>query len=92
MRALPLRDGPVRFRFHRMDKIGKLDRILYKKDRRVVADQVKDALVGIKLGGKTADVAHRIGGASAALNGGKTDEYRRFFLRVAEESRFGDVA
>ncbi|STV91247.1 Uncharacterised protein [Klebsiella michiganensis] len=76
----------MRLGFDRVDEIRELDRVLNKKDRRVVADQVKDALVGIKLGGKAADVAHRIGGACAALNGGKPDEDRRFFLRIAEES------
>ncbi len=52
-----------------MNKIREFERILDKKDRRIVADQVENPFVGIKLGGKTADVADRIGGACAALNG-----------------------
>ncbi len=60
MGALSLRDRPVRLRLHRVDEIGKLVRVLDKKDRRIVADQIEDTLFGIELCGEAANITHGI--------------------------------
>ena len=90
--ALPLRHGAVRFGLHGVDEVRKFQRVLDKEDRRIVAHEVENPLVGIELGGESADIAHRIGGAGAALYGREADKYRRFLRRVGEKIGFGDVA
>ncbi len=69
MRALPLRYCAMGFRFHGMHEIGKFQRILNKEDGRVIADQVKNALISIELGGKATNIAHSVSGTRATLNG-----------------------
>ena len=44
-------------------------RILDKEDWRVIANEVKNTLFSIELGGKATDITYGIGRASAALNG-----------------------
>ncbi len=83
MRALALRDSPVRLRLHGMNEIRELMGVLNKKHRRIVADQIENPFFGIKLGGEAADIAHRIRGARAALYRREAHKYRRDFLRVA---------
>ena len=52
-----------------MNKIGEFMRILDKEDWRVIANEVKNTLFSIELGGKATDITYGIGRASAALNG-----------------------
>jgi hypothetical protein len=49
-------------------------------------------LVGIKLGGETANIAHGVRRAGVALHRGEADKDRGDFLWVAEEGGFGDIA
>ena len=60
VRALSLRYGPVGLRFYRMDKVRKFIRILNEEYRGVIANQIENALVGVKLGREPADIAHRV--------------------------------
>jgi hypothetical protein len=53
--------------FHRMIQIRKLQRIAHKKYRRVVADQVPIALLGIKLQHKAANIALGVGRAALKI-------------------------
>ncbi|CCK06684.1 hypothetical protein BN128_514 [Cronobacter sakazakii 696] len=82
MRALALRDSPVRLRLHGMDEIRKFMGILNKKHRRIVADQIENPFFGIKLGGEAANIAHRIRRARAALYRREAHKYRRDFFWV----------
>jgi hypothetical protein len=43
-----------------MDEVRKPYRVLNEEDRHVVADQIPDALIRIKLDGEASDVARRI--------------------------------
>ena len=90
MGALSLRNCPVRFGFHRMDKVRKFNRILDKENRRVIAHQVENTLFGIEFGGEAADITHGIGRARAALNGGEADKNRGDFFRRGQKIGFGN--
>ena len=68
MGALPLGNCPVGLWFYRMNKIGEFMCILNKKDGRVVAHQIEDPLFGVKLGGKSTNITHSIGGTRSSLN------------------------
>lgn len=50
-------------------------RILDKEDWRVIANEVKNTLFGIELGGKATDITHGISRASTTLNGRETYKY-----------------
>ncbi len=63
VRRLCLRKLPVGRGLHRMDQVGKLDRILNEENRDIVADQIPIALLRIELDGETADVTGKIGRA-----------------------------
>ncbi|EFC57254.1 hypothetical protein ENTCAN_05768 [Enterobacter cancerogenus ATCC 35316] len=91
MRTLSLRYGPVWLWFYRMDKVRKLMRILNKEDRRIVPYQIENPFVGVKLGGKAADITHRVGRACAALDGREAHKHRRFFVGIGEEVCFSDI-
>ena len=80
--TLPLWNCPVRFWFYRMNKIGEFMRILDKEDWRVIANEVKNTLFSIELGGKTTDITHGIGRASATLNGREPNKYWGDFVRI----------
>lgn len=80
----------MRLGFYRMNEIREFMRVLNKKYGRVVTHQIEDTLFGVKLGGKSTDIPHGIGGACSSLNRGKTHKYRRDFLRVGEKICFGD--
>ena len=80
--ALPLWNCPVRFWFYRMNKIGEFMRILDKEDWRVIANEVKNTLFSIELGGKTTDITYGIGRASTTLNGRETYKYWGDFVRI----------
>ncbi|SUH16074.1 Uncharacterised protein [Salmonella enterica subsp. enterica] len=66
MRALPLRNSPMWFGLNGVHKIRKLMRILDKKDRRVITDEIENSLFGIKFGRKTADITYGISRPRAA--------------------------
>lgn len=76
------RDLVVRLGFHRVDEVGKLDRVLNEKHRHVIADQIEVALVGEELHRETAHVAHGVTGTARPLHGGKTYEHRSLFPRI----------
>ena len=76
VRALRLRDLPVRVRLAGVDDVGELDAVLDEEDRDVVADQVEGALVGVELRREAAGVADRVGRAARAQHGGEADEDR----------------
>src|SRR5713101_3412660 len=57
-----------------MDEIGKLERVADKKDRRIVADQVVIAVLGVELDRKSARVAHGVGRTLLASDCRKADE------------------
>ena len=78
MRRSRLRNFVVRFGFDGVDEVGKFYRVLNKKDRNVVADEIEIAFVGVKLDGETAHVARQIGRAARTGDGRKTHENRRF--------------
>ena len=86
------RDFIVRLRFYGMNKVRKLDRILYEKDRHIVAYQIEVAFVGEKLDRKTANVTHRIPGAPRALHGGETHKHRGLLARILQKARLGQGA
>ena len=60
VRRLRLRKGAVGLRLHRVDDVGKLDRVLDEEDRDVVADEVPVAFLGVELDGKAAHVAGEV--------------------------------
>ena len=86
-----LRDFVVRLGLHRMDKVGKLDRVLDEEHRHVVADEIPDPFVRIKFDGKTAHVARRIGRAPRTRNGREAHKYRSLLGRVAEHPGHGEI-
>ena len=47
-----LRNFVVRFGFDRMNQIGKFDRVLNKKDRNIIADEIVIAFFGVKFHGE----------------------------------------
>lgn len=67
---------------YRMNKIGEFMRILDKEDWRVIANEVKNTLFGIELGGKATDITHGISRASTTLNGRETYKYWGDFVRI----------
>ena len=90
VRAGGLRVTPVGFHFHRMDEVGKLDRILNEKHRDVVADQVPIALAGVEFNREAAHVARGINRAGTARHGGKAGEHRRAGA-LGEQRRLGEI-
>ncbi len=89
VRALRLRDLAVRVGLSGVDDVRELDGVLDEEDRNVVADQVEDALVRVELGGEAAGVAHRVGGAARAQDGGEPDEDLGLDV-LGQEARLGD--
>jgi len=78
--ALPLWDGPVGFRLHGVDKVGELHRVLDEEDRCVVAHQVKNPFVSVKLGSEAANITDGVRRPRAALHGGKAYKHRGDFI------------
>ena len=78
VRAAGLRIAAIGLHLHRVDQVGKLDRVLDEEDRNVVADQIPIALLGIELHGEAAHVARRVDRAGAARDGRKAREHRVF--------------
>jgi hypothetical protein len=57
MRRGVLGIAAVGLHLHRVDEIGKLDRVLDEEDGNVVADEIEIALVGVELDRKAPHVA-----------------------------------
>src|ERR1035437_9072290 len=73
-----------------MDEVRELRGITDKKDRRVVADHVVIAVLGVKLEGKAARVAGCVGGAELA--GHRREACNRLgSLALLEEHRLGEL-
>src|SRR6202050_4173028 len=70
-----------------MDEIGKLDRILDKEDRDVVADEIEIALVGVEFDRKAANIAREVSGARAPGDGREPREDFGFLALLGEERR-----
>ena len=87
--ARGLRDLVVRLGLDGMDQVGKLDRVLDKKHRDVVAHQVVVALMGVELDRKAARVAHGVGGAARAGHGREARENRRPDRGVGQKAGAG---
>jgi hypothetical protein len=77
-----------------VDEVLELDRVAHEERRRVVADEVVVALVGVELEREPARVADRVGAAHLAGHGGEAGEDRRALADLREEARrrpLGDV-
>ena len=85
VRRLRLREGAVGLRLHRMDQVGKLDRVLDEEDRDVVADEVPVAFLGVELDGEAAHVARQVERALAAGDGREAHEGRRLLAGALED-------
>src|SRR6185369_10907190 len=70
-------DLVVRFRFHRVNHIRKLDRVLNEEHGDVVADEIEVAFLCVKLDGKTTHVSSEVGGSARTLDCRKAHEDRR---------------
>ena len=74
VRRLRLRKCAIRFRLHRMDDVGKLDRVLDEEDRDVVADKVPIPLLGVELDCESPHVARQVERSLAAGDGREAHE------------------
>ena len=92
VRARRLRHCMVRLGLHRMDDVGELHRVLDEEHRDVVADEVPVAFVGVELHREATHVAHRVGRAALAGDGGEAHEHRRALSRLGEWRGARDVA
>jgi hypothetical protein len=57
---LGLGKGAVRFFLHRVDQVRKLDRILNKENRDVVADDIPVAFLRVELHGEAPDISRQV--------------------------------
>ena len=76
--------GAVRLLLHGMDHVGKLDRVLDKEDRDVVANDVPVALLRVELHGEAPDIPGEVEGTLAAGDSRESDESRRLFAGALE--------
>jgi hypothetical protein len=72
-------------------QVGETQRIAEEEHRRVVADDVPVALLGIEFERGATDVAFRIGRAALAGHGGEADEHRRGLADLAEQFCAGEA-
>ena len=87
MRRRRLRHPVVRLGLHRVNEIGKLDRVLDEEHRDVVADEIPVAFVGIELDREAAGVARRVLRSALASDGRETHEHRRPLSCILERRR-----
>ena len=80
-----LRVAAIGLHLHRVDQVGKLDRVLDEEHRDVVAHEIEVAFLRVELHGKAAHVARHVARARAAGDGGKAHEHRRLLLRILQE-------
>ena len=91
VRRLCLRDFIVRFRLARVDKFGELDGVLDEEDRDVVPDDVPVALLCVELDSEAANITNSVRRASAAEDGGESDEDRGLAGCVRQDASAGDI-
>ena len=73
----------------RVNKIGKLQRIPDKENRRVIPDQIPVSLVGIEFHGKSPNIPFRIGCTPLSRYRGETHEHVGFLANPCKNTRFG---
>ena len=84
----------ARVALDRVVEVGELERVAHEEHRRVVADQIPVAFLGVELDGEAADVALGIGGAAFAGDGGEPGEQLGLLADLGEDLRprvFRDV-
>jgi hypothetical protein len=69
-------------------EVWKFDRILYEKDRHVVADEIEIAFLRVKLDGESAHIPCEVARPLAAGNGRKSYENWSFFTFTLQKVRF----
>ena len=74
----------------RMVEVGELERVAQEEHRRVVADQVPIALVGVELDREAADVALRVGRPPLAGHGREAHEAIGLLAHRSEDRRLGE--
>jgi hypothetical protein len=70
---------------HRMVQVRELQRIAQEEDRRVVADHVPVAFLGIEFDGEAADVAFGVGRAALTGDGGEAGEHVGLLAHLGQE-------
>ena len=75
MRAAGLRIAAIGLHLHRVDQVGKLDRVLDEEHWDVVADQIPIAFTRVELDGEAAHVARGIDRTRSARDGREADEH-----------------
>ncbi len=73
-----------------VDEVGKFIGITHEEDRRVVADQIPIALVGVKLQGEAPHVALGVGGAAFAGDGREPEKTLGLAANTREDSGLGE--
>lgn len=73
-------------------EVGELERIAQEKHRRVVAHEIPVALLGVKLHGKTTDIAFGIGSAAFTGYGGEAGEQFGLFSDLRKKSSPGCIS
>ena len=81
----------ARVALDRVIEVGEAQRIAEEEHRRVVADDVPVAFLGVELQRGAADVALRIRRAALAGDGGEAHEHRRLLADGAEDLRPGEA-
>ncbi len=79
----------ARITLYGMVEVRELQRVAQKEDRRIVAHQVPVALFGIKLHGKTANVAFGVRRSTLARHRGKPHKHLSFLAYLRKHCRLG---
>ena len=88
---LGLRESSIRFRFGRMDQIGKLDGVLNKEHRNVIPDNVPIAFLRVKLYSEAANISRQVCRAFTAGDGREPHEGGGLLARALEDVGLGNV-
>jgi len=89
--SLGLGKAAVGFLLGSMNQVGEFHRILNKKNRNIVANDVPVALFGVELDSKTPHIARHVRRTLAARHSGKSHKGRGFFALALEDIGAGDV-
>ena len=57
-------------------EIWELDRVLYKENRNVVANDIPVPFIGVEFDGESSHITYRVGTSFATLDGGKPQKHR----------------
>ena len=79
----------ARVALDRVVEVGEAQRIAEEEHRRVVADDVPVAFLGVELERSAADVALGVGGAALAGDGREAGEHRRLLADLGKDLRLG---